>query len=121
MNDSHAERAGRSVFLTSYGQAGFRLAAGNSGVLIDPFLTDRDDRSYRPPAAAADFADVTPVLCTHEHADHLDLPIPRELCAVNPGATIVVPRPVPRSRPKAGSTARGWPARCRGRSCTIGT
>jgi L-ascorbate metabolism protein UlaG (beta-lactamase superfamily) len=30
-----------SVSVTWYGQAGFRLAAGDSRVLIDPFLTDR--------------------------------------------------------------------------------
>ena len=66
MNDLSTERAGRSVSLTWYGQAGFRLAAGSSRILIDPFLTDRDDRNYRPPARAADFADVTLVLCTHE-------------------------------------------------------
>src|SRR5438105_15333884 len=94
MNDSKAERAGRSVSLTWYGQAGFRLAAGNSRVLIDPFLTDRDDRNYRPPARAADFADVTLVLCTHEHVDHLDLPFLREFCKVNSAARIVVPLPV---------------------------
>jgi glyoxylase-like metal-dependent hydrolase (beta-lactamase superfamily II) len=74
VNDISTERAGRSVSLTWYGQAGFRLAAGDSRVLIDLFLTDRDDRNYRPPARAADFADVTLVLCTHEHVDHLDLP-----------------------------------------------
>ena len=56
MNDISTERAGRSVSLTWYGQAGFRLTAGDSRVLIDPFLTDRDDRNYRPPASAADFA-----------------------------------------------------------------
>src|SRR5215472_18511135 len=94
MNDVDTERARRSVSVTWYGQAGFRLAAGDSRVLIDPFLSDRNDRTYRPPAAAADFADVTLVLCTHEHVDHLDLPFLRELCAVNPGARIVVPLPV---------------------------
>ncbi len=94
MTDNYSERPGRSVSVTWYGQAGFRLAAGDSRVLIDPFLTDRSDRRYPPPAGAADFADITLVLCTHEHVDHLDLPFLREFCAVNPSATIVVPAPV---------------------------
>jgi L-ascorbate metabolism protein UlaG (beta-lactamase superfamily) len=88
------ERGGRLVSVTWYGQAGFRLAAGDSRVLIDPFLTGRPDRRYEPPAAASDFTDITLVLCTHEHADHLDLPFLREFCAVNPAARIVVPLPV---------------------------
>ena len=117
----YAERAGRSVSLTWYGQSGFRLAAGDSRVLIDPFLTDRADRRYPPPAAAADFADVTLVLCTHEHVDHLDLPFLREFCAVNSAPGSWCPRRWSRSRPRAGSTGPGWPARCRGRSCTTGT
>ena len=83
-----------SVSVTWYGQSGFRLAAGDSRVLIDPFLSDRPDRRYPPPASAADFADVTLVLCTHEHVDHLDLPFLREFCAVNSAAPIVVPAPV---------------------------
>ncbi len=83
-----------SVSVTWYGQSGFRLAAGDSRVLIDPFLSDRADRRYPPPASAADFADVTLVLCTHEHVDHLDLPFLREFCAVNSAAQIVVPAPV---------------------------
>jgi L-ascorbate 6-phosphate lactonase len=83
-----------SVAITWYGQSGFRLEGGDSRVLIDPFLTDRDDRNYRPSASAAEFADVTLVLCTHEHVDHLDLPFLREFCAVNSGAPIVVPAPV---------------------------
>ena len=83
-----------SVTVTWYGQSGFRLAAGERRVLIDPFLTNRDDRRYPPPASAAEFADVTLVLCTHEHVDHLDLPFLREFCAVNSGARIVLPAPV---------------------------
>jgi L-aminopeptidase/D-esterase-like protein len=58
-----------SVSVTWYGQRGFRLAEGDSRILIDPFLTDRDDRCCPPPATAAEFADVTLVLCTHEHLD----------------------------------------------------
>jgi L-ascorbate 6-phosphate lactonase len=83
-----------SASVTWYGQSGFRLAAGSSQILIDPFLTDRDDRRYPPPAAADDFADITLVLCTHEHVDHLDLPFLRGFCAVNSQARIVVPAPV---------------------------
>ena len=94
MKNLSAERGSHPVSVTWYGQAGFRLAAGDSRVLIDPFLTDRPDRRYRPPATAADFADVTLVLCTHEHVDHLDLPFLREFSAVNPAARIIVPLPV---------------------------
>jgi L-ascorbate 6-phosphate lactonase len=83
-----------STSITWYGQSGFRLTAGDSRILIDPFLSDRDDRRYPPPAAAADFADVTLLLSTHEHVDHLDLPFLREFCEVNSHATIVVPAPV---------------------------
>ena len=94
MTDHYPERSGRTASVTWYGQSGFRLAAGKSRVLIDPFLTDRPDRRYRPPATAPDFADVTLVLCTHEHEDHLDLPFLREFCAVNGAARIVLPLPV---------------------------
>jgi len=94
MTTLHPERSVRLASITWYGQAGFRLAAGHSGVLIDPFLSERSDRHYPPPAAAAEFADITLVLCTHEHVDHMDLPFLREFCAVNPVARIVVPAPV---------------------------
>ena len=88
------ERALASVSVTWYGQSGFRLAAGDQRVLIDPFLSDHPDRNFPPPASAAEFTDVTLVLSTHEHVDHLDLPFLREFCAVNARAPIVVPAPV---------------------------
>ncbi len=83
-----------STLITWYGQSGFRFAAGDSRILIDPFLSNRDDRRYPPPASAADFTDITLLLSTHEHVDHLDLPFLREFCAVNSQAKIVVPAPV---------------------------
>jgi L-ascorbate 6-phosphate lactonase len=94
MEDHSSERAGRIASVTWYGQSGFRLTAGAQHVLIDPFLSERSDRRYPPPATAAEFADITLVLCTHEHVDHLDLPFLRAFCAVNVGARIVVPAPV---------------------------
>jgi L-ascorbate metabolism protein UlaG (beta-lactamase superfamily) len=87
-----------SVSVTWYGQSGFRLTAGDSQILIDPFLTDRDDRCYPPPATATEFADVVLVLCTHERVDHMHLPFLRELCAVDAAARIVVPAPLARAR-----------------------
>jgi L-ascorbate 6-phosphate lactonase len=80
--------------LTWYGQAGFRLDGGDGHVLVDPFLSDRDDRRYPPPATAGDFADITLVLSTHEHIDHLDLKFLAGFCAVNDRAKIVVPAQV---------------------------
>jgi L-ascorbate 6-phosphate lactonase len=83
-----------SLTLTWYGQAGFRLAGGESRVLVDPFFSDRDDRRYPPLATASDFTDITLVLCTHEHADHLDLKFLARFCAANRQAKVVVPAPV---------------------------
>jgi L-ascorbate 6-phosphate lactonase len=84
----------RSVTVTWYGQSGFRLEADGSRVLIDPFLSERDDRRYPPPAVASQFADVGLVLCTHEHVDHLDVPFLLEFASVNLQAQLVMPAPV---------------------------
>jgi L-ascorbate metabolism protein UlaG (beta-lactamase superfamily) len=71
--------------------------------LIDPFMSDLDERTYEPPpAVAAEFADITLVLSTHEHVDHLDVPFLREFCAVNARAPIVVPAPVVQIAAEAG-------------------
>jgi len=81
------------VTLTWYGQAGFRVEGGDSRVLIDPFMSERDNRRYPPAATAADFADITLVLCTHEHIDHMDMGFLAAFAAVNSDAKIVVPGP----------------------------
>jgi L-ascorbate 6-phosphate lactonase len=89
-----SERQGRPLTITWFGQAGFRLQAGQSRVLVDPYMSERDNRRYPPVAKAAEFADITLVLCTHEHIDHLDLGFLREFVTVNSEAKIVVPAPV---------------------------
>jgi L-ascorbate 6-phosphate lactonase len=88
-----AERPVRCVTITWYGQAGFRIAGGQSRVLIDPYLSERDSRRYPPLAVADEFADITLVLCTHEHIDHLDLGFLLEFQKTNDAAKIVVPAP----------------------------
>ena len=89
-----SERRGRSLTITWYGQAGFRLEGGDSRVLIDPFMSDRDNRRYPPVATAEDFGDVTLALCTHEHIDHMDLGFLPKFAHVNREAKIAVPAPV---------------------------
>jgi L-ascorbate 6-phosphate lactonase len=89
-----SQRHGLSLSLTWYGQAGFRLAGGDSQVLIDPFMSERDTRRYPPVASAEDFGDITLVLCTHEHLDHMDTGFLPKFAAANRDARIVVPAPV---------------------------
>lgn len=80
--------------LTWLGQSCFRVVAGDERVLIDPFLTARDDRRYPPPVDAAAVADTTLVLCTHEHDDHLDLDFLRRLAEIDVRPPVVVPAPI---------------------------
>jgi L-ascorbate 6-phosphate lactonase len=94
-----------SVSVTWYGQSGFRLVAGQHRVLIDPFLSDHADRNYPPPARAAEFADITLLLSTHEHVDHLDLPFLREFAAANSRARIGLPEPAAELAAAAGLDA----------------
>ncbi len=79
------------------GQSGFRLRdpAGGPSVFVDPFLTNRDDRTWQAPldpAGLAAQADL--VLCSHQHVDHFDQPALRGAAAAGAHFTLVVPRPI---------------------------
>jgi L-ascorbate metabolism protein UlaG (beta-lactamase superfamily) len=84
-----------NVVLRFLGQAGFILTGGSVSVAIDPFISDSlDGRLFPSPVSMADLASVDFVLCTHEHADHLDVQGLRELLGLAPGLRVVVPRPI---------------------------
>ncbi len=55
------------------GQHSFIVKLGETVLLIDPFLMERDDRNVPPLFAPADAAPVVDlVVCTHDHIDHID-------------------------------------------------
>lgn len=55
------------------GQHTFLLRIGGRVVLIDPFLTEMEERNVPPLFAPADAAGVVDIVaCTHDHLDHID-------------------------------------------------
>jgi L-ascorbate 6-phosphate lactonase len=93
--------------LTWLGQAGFRLTHGAVTLLVDPFLSNVDDRRIPPPLNPAALSDVDLVLCTHEHWDHFDGPTVAAVARASPAARVVVPAPVADQAVSAGiSTER---------------
>jgi L-ascorbate 6-phosphate lactonase len=91
MGDAPRSRRDRLVWL---GQAGFRLEAGGVSVVVDPWVSPHELRLAPPPALelAADGLDW--VLITHEHLDHLDLPLLPDVLERSPGASVVLPAPI---------------------------
>ena len=87
------------------GQAGFLLRDPEATVLIDPYLSDSLALKYRgrefphvrmmpPPVLPDELQDLTHVLCTHGHTDHLDPGTLPRIAAASPGACFVVPRSI---------------------------
>ncbi|HKW78620.1 MAG TPA: MBL fold metallo-hydrolase, partial [Candidatus Limnocylindria bacterium] len=56
-------------------QAGFVLRSGGTALVIDAFLSPRSDRLVPPTVSAESLGDLDGILATHEHRDHLDLPV----------------------------------------------
>jgi L-ascorbate metabolism protein UlaG (beta-lactamase superfamily) len=83
-----------SVELRWLGQAGFELRADGRTVLVDPFLAPHPDRLVPPAFEPAEAREVTAILCTHEHWDHLDPDALPALAGASPDAEIVVPEPI---------------------------
>jgi L-ascorbate 6-phosphate lactonase len=83
----------RGLVVWWLGQAGLAIRSAESLVLVDPFLTDYGSfgRTYPPPFEPEDVCPVDAILCTHDHADHIDPEGLPRLLAASPEAAAVVP------------------------------
>jgi L-ascorbate metabolism protein UlaG (beta-lactamase superfamily) len=93
---------GRSAACAWLGQAGFLIRLGECLLAIDPYLSDSLADKYRGrpwahermmpiPIEPSRVTNVSAVLCTHAHGDHLDPGTLPELARVNPECRFVVP------------------------------
>ena len=84
----------RRTRLTWLGQAGFRIDVGETSFVVDPWATPHNDRLIAPPPLALAAEGVDCVLITHEHFDHLDLPLLGVILEQSPTALVVLPAAV---------------------------
>jgi L-ascorbate metabolism protein UlaG (beta-lactamase superfamily) len=80
--------------ITWLGQAGFRIELEEIVVVVDPWISEHEDRitPSAPLELAADGVDL--LVVTHEHLDHLDLPFLPSLLERSPDARVVLPAAV---------------------------
>jgi L-ascorbate 6-phosphate lactonase len=100
---TEAKIAPGSVRIWWIGQAGFVIKSSQLTIYIDPYLSDYAERVTRgqpnehvlitpPPLQPQDVDHADLVLCTHDHADHIDpdgIPV---IAKCSPQAHFVVPR-----------------------------
>ena len=79
---------------TWLGQAGLRLDTDKGSVVVDPWTSPHDERLAPPPSLELAAENVDWLLITHEHLDHLDVPLLREVLDRSPRARVVLPAPV---------------------------
>jgi len=77
--------------VTWLGQAGFRLDFGDSSLVVDPWATPHENRLIPTPPLHLMADNVTALLVTHEHFDHLDLDFLPTFLERSPSASVVLP------------------------------
>jgi L-ascorbate metabolism protein UlaG (beta-lactamase superfamily) len=82
--------------ITWLGQAGFRIELDGVCCVVDPWASPHEARLAPAPPEALTADGVDWLLVTHEHLDHLDLPVVRLALERSPTARVVVPAPVAR-------------------------
>jgi L-ascorbate metabolism protein UlaG (beta-lactamase superfamily) len=83
-----------TIGIVALGQAGVAVRCGDDLILIDLFASPRRERLLEPVVDPRSLRDVTAVLATHEHGDHLDLPAWQQLAEASPAARFVVAEPL---------------------------
>jgi len=81
---------------THLGQLGFLMDFGGVRIGADLFLSPLKGRLVPPQAKADDLMDVDAFIGTHDHADHIDRPLWRELARLGCKAKFLVPAYVAR-------------------------
>jgi L-ascorbate metabolism protein UlaG (beta-lactamase superfamily) len=116
-----------SAYIWFMGQHGFAIKLNGLLVLIDVILNDLKNsegeslRLYPPPFAPECLYGVDYYLCTHDHADHLNLETILPLAKANPRACFIVPQPLRGKLTKAGiGEGSVWGAR-EGVALSLGT
>ena len=85
---------GSGVVVSWLGQSGFIVRAGESIVLLDPFLSPHRARTYESSLSPDQATGIDVVLVTHEHVDHFDAEAAPSIAAASPEAAFVVPTPI---------------------------
>ena len=103
------------------GQHSFILKLGETVIYIDPFLSNRFDRLFSSPVAAAEVVNADVICGTHDHGDHIDRPVWPILAKASPKAKFVLPEAVRRADPPLkGTVAKRLVGLNAGESVTIG-
>jgi L-ascorbate metabolism protein UlaG (beta-lactamase superfamily) len=80
--------------LTWLGQAGFLLEYGDTRVLIDPFFSEHEARTFPPPPIDTFGARIDRYLVSHEHIDHLDRGSLPAVAERSPDMVLIAPEPL---------------------------
>jgi len=95
----HSSPAAGTVHIWYMGQHGFVINLGGSVFYIDVILNalngedGKDLRNYPPPFNPGDVQRADYYICTHNHADHLNLETILPLSSANPDTIFIVPAP----------------------------
>jgi L-ascorbate metabolism protein UlaG (beta-lactamase superfamily) len=80
--------------LTWLGQAGFLVEYGQTRLLIDPFFSEHEARTFPPPPVDTFGAGIDRYLITHQHLDHLDPGSLRAVAERSPNVMVIAPEPL---------------------------
>ncbi len=90
---SGSEVAPGSGWFWWHGQHSFVLKLGSTVLYIDPYLSPNPDRQTPPLVTPEQVTHADLVLCTHDHADHIDPFALAGIARASPRALFVAPRP----------------------------